>query len=115
MTASDSEKPQSDYTNRRTVPRYSLIATVDVIESSSDMRLSGRLSEVSRKGAYIDVLNALPKGTLVKIRVSRDCGTFATAAKIIYVQEGMGMGVAFMDTPEDQLSVLDAWLAELGS
>jgi PilZ domain len=115
MAAWDSPKPHSDYANRRTVPRFSLIATVEVVESSSDMRLSGRLSEVSRKGAYIDVLNALPTGTLVKIRVSRDCGTFATGAKVIYVQEGMGMGVAFMDTPEDQLNVLDAWLAELGS
>jgi hypothetical protein len=115
MTAWDSLKPQSDYQNRRSVPRYALIATVEVVESSSDMRLSGRLSEVSRKGAYIDVLNTLPAGTLVRIRVSRDCGTFASAAKIIYVQEGMGMGVAFLDTPEDQLEVLDAWLAELAS
>jgi hypothetical protein len=25
----------------------------------------------------------------------------------------MGMGVAFMDTPDDQLQILDVWLAEL--
>ena len=37
----------------------------------------------------------------------------ATEAKIIYVQEGMGMGIVFVDIPPDQLKILDGWLAEL--
>lgn len=98
---------------RRTVPRYSLIATAEVIEPPSDVRMSGRISEISRKGCYFDILNTLPVGTIVHLRVTRDQGSFATMARIIYVQEGIGMGLAFIDPPEDQLRILDSWLAEL--
>ena len=97
---------------RRTVPRYSLIATAEVIEPPSDARMSGRISEISRKGCYFDILNTL-HGSIVQLRVTRDQGSFATMARIIYVQEGIGMGLAFIDPPEDQLRILDSWLAEL--
>jgi len=40
-------------------------------------------------------------------------GTFVTKGKIIYVQERIGMGLEFLDTPKDQLQILDSWLAEL--
>lgn len=103
------------FPNKRTVPRYSLIATVEITEPESDIRLSGRLSEISRKGCYVDILNTLPAATMIRLRVSRDRGTFTTAGKIIYVQEGMGMGVAFVDPPPDELKTLESWLAELES
>jgi hypothetical protein len=98
---------------RRTVPRYSLIATAEVIEPGSDARMSGRISEISRKGCYLDILNTLPVGTTLQLRITRDQGSFSTMARIIYVQEGIGMGLAFVDPPQEQLRVLDSWLAEL--
>ncbi|HLV94435.1 MAG TPA: PilZ domain-containing protein [Candidatus Acidoferrales bacterium] len=115
MNASNSFKPSAEgsYANRRTVPRYPLIATVEVVESASELRLSGRISEISRKGCYVDVLNTLPVGTFVQLTISRDSGTFTTTAKIIYVQEAMGMGVAFLDIAADQMATLDSWIAEL--
>lgn len=100
---------------RRSVPRYSLIATVEVVESANETHMSGRVSEISRKGCYIDVLNALPPGTAVRLWISRDEGTFETPGKIIYAHPGMGMGVGFVDTTPAQLQILDTWLAELAS
>jgi PilZ domain len=113
MPSSDPPVSQVSYRDKRTVPRYPLIATVEILECVSEMRLCGRLSEISRKGCYVDVLNALPVGTMIQLRVSRDKGTFVTAGKIIYVHEGMGMGVAFTDPAADQLQILDSWLSEL--
>ena len=101
------------HTNKREVLRYSLIATADVVESVSGMRISGRISELSRKGCYVDALNNLPPQTPVHIRISRDSGTFSSPAKVIYVQDRMGMGLAFIGTPDDQLKILDSWIAEL--
>jgi len=101
------------YRDKRTVPRYEFIATVEVVEPVSDMRLSGRVSEISRKGCFVDILNTLPAGTKVNLRITRDQGAFFTPAMIIYVQEGMGMGIAFREPPVDQLEILDAWLAKL--
>ncbi len=103
------------YREQRTVPRYEFIATVELVEPVSDMRLVGRVSEISRKGCYVDVLNTLPSGTKIRISITRDLGAFATPAKVIYVQEGMGMGIAFVDPSADQLKILDTWLSELAS
>jgi hypothetical protein len=103
------------YREKRTVPRYSFIAHVEMIEPASDTHIAGRVSEISRKGCYIDVLITLPPGTLIQLKVLRDLGTFSTKGKIIYAQESMGMGVAFLDIEDDQLKTLDAWLAELAA
>lgn len=102
----------TSYSNRRSVPRYSLIATAEIIEPISDVRFSGRISEISRKGCYIDLLNTLPMHTVIRVRILRDKGNFESPGKIIYAQEGMGIGVGFLDTPAEQLNTLDSWLAE---
>jgi PilZ domain len=101
------------YAEQRQSPRYSLIVNVDILEPASDVHMSGRVSEISRKGCYVDILNPLPVGTLIFMTIFRDVGTFASKGKIIYLQQGMGMGVAFQETAPDQLKILDSWLAEL--
>jgi PilZ domain len=108
-------EPGPSYRERRSVPRYSLIASAEISEPTSELRIAGRISEISRKGCYVDLLNTLPVSTPIILRITRDSGTFSTTAKIIYVQEAMGMGVAFLDTTEEQLQILDSWLAEIAA
>ncbi len=110
---SDATKINGPHGERRTAPRYMFIATVDIVELGTNTRMSGRVSEISRFGCYVDILNALPKGTAIRIRIYNDSGSFESAGKIIYVQENMGMGVGFVDPPDDQMQILDRWLAEL--
>ena len=100
---------------RRSVPRYSLIAQAEIIEPGSGVRIAGRISEISRKGCYIDLLNTLPVSTVVEVRVSRDQGSFFSRGRIIYAQEGMGMGIAFQEMTPDQQRILDAWIEGLSS
>lgn len=107
--------PSPPYNEKRTVPRYSFFADVEVMDLATEARMSGRISEISRKGCFVDLLNPLPKETFVRLKVSRDQGNFTTKGRIIYTQEGMGMGVAFEDVAVDQLKILDAWLAELSA
>ncbi|MGD0402893.1 MAG: PilZ domain-containing protein [Candidatus Acidiferrales bacterium] len=101
------------YSNRREVPRFSLIAVAVLREPESDTKISGRISELSRKGCYVDTLISLPEGTNLEVRISRDQGVFDSLAKIIYVQHGMGMGLAFVNPADEQLKILDSWLEEL--
>ena len=103
------------YRERRSVPRFALIATAEITEPASGVHISGRISEISRKGCYLDILNTLPVGTQLRLTIFRDQGTFTTNGKVIYAQEGMGMGISFADLASDQLKVLDAWLGELHS
>jgi PilZ domain len=97
----------------RTVPRYTFVAVAEIVEIESKVCIVGRVSEISRKGCYVDTLNPLPLGTSLSVVISRDQGNFATRGKVIYVHEGIGMGVAFLDLSHDQLKILDGWLAEL--
>jgi hypothetical protein len=118
MTLSDfpnSSRDSATLKGQRAVKRYSFVATTELMDSGSATRLSGRVSEISRQGCYVDILNALPVGTLINVLISRDKGVFVTKGKIIYVHEGFGMGVAFVDPTNEQLKVLDSWLAELPS
>ncbi|HEY1865499.1 MAG TPA: PilZ domain-containing protein [Candidatus Acidoferrales bacterium] len=98
---------------KRTVPRYTFVAVAEIIEIESKVCIVGRVSEISRKGSYVDTLNPLPLGTSLSVLISRDQGNFATQGKVIYVHEGIGMGVAFLNPSDDQLKILDSWLAEL--
>lgn len=107
---SGTAKPDS---SARMQPRYTFAATTEITDSSSTMRISGRVSEISRKGCYVDSLNTLPVGTMLNLQILRDLGTFATKGKVIYVHERFGMGIVFLDAPEGQLKILDEWLSEL--
>lgn len=108
-------KPSNQSRQQRTAPRYIFIATADILEPLSGVHLSGRISEISAKGCYVDVLNALPVGTEVGVKVTRDKGTFASSARVLYMQDGMGMGLVFTQTQADQVKILEGWLAELGA
>lgn len=103
------------YREKREVPRFGFFAEVVLTEPATDTRISGRISEISRKGCFVDLLNPLPVGTPIELKITRDQGVFVSKGRIIYVQPGMGMGVAFVDVPADQIKILDAWLQELSS
>jgi hypothetical protein len=100
---------------RRAVPRYTLIATAELIDPGSGVRLSGRVSEIGRNGCFMDILNTLPAETMVLVRITRDQGVFESPARIVYVLERMGMGIGFVDPPAEQLRILDSWLADLNT
>jgi len=105
----------TSHNRQRAVPRYTFVATTELIDSATATHLSGRVTEISRQGCYVDTLNALPVGTSLNVLISRDQGIFVTKGEIIYVHEGFGMGVVFLDPSKDQLQILDSWLAELQS
>jgi hypothetical protein len=97
---------------RRLVPRYALIAQAEILEPASGTSIAGRVSEMSVKGCYVDLLNTLPVGTAVEVRVTRDQGKFMSRGRVIYAQDGMGMGIRFADLAVDQLKILESWLEE---
>jgi hypothetical protein len=104
------DNQSSPFLRKREVPRFALIVSVEVTESNTGVRTSGQISEISRKGCYIDIVNTLPVTTPIKIVISRDQETFTTDGTVIYTQEGIGMGVAFKQPALEQLGILDVWL-----
>lgn len=95
------------------MPRYSFVATTELTDPVNAIRLSGRVTEISRHGCYVDALNALPVGTSLNLEITCDQGKFTTKSRIIYIHSGIGMGIAFHETAESQMKILESWLAAL--
>jgi hypothetical protein len=89
-----------------------MLAVAELVEPASTMCIVARMTEVSRNGCYVNTPSTLPADTSLKVVISCDERTFMTNGKVIYVHEGIGMGIAFVDSTEDQLEVLNSWLAD---
>jgi hypothetical protein len=97
--------------DRRAAPRYTLILLAEVTDRLSSAKFTARTSDVSRTGCYVDMLNPLPRGTLVQLRLRNQKEIFECGAIVMYVSPGLGMGVQFEELPPGQLERLDRWLA----
>jgi hypothetical protein len=98
--------------DRRKTTRYGFMAVAELTDPGDAKLISGKVTQISRGGCYVDSPKTFPVGTSLKVIISRDGRTFVAKANIIHVQEQIGMGVAFLDPPQDQLRILDSWIAE---
>jgi|HubBroStandDraft_1064217.scaffolds.fasta_scaffold337527_2 hypothetical protein len=105
----------SRFAERRSVPRYPYVAGALIIEPLTQTRLSAQTSEISAKGFYIDKLDELPKNTVIQILIHRNSGVFKSWARVVYVEPGIGTGIAFFDTLPAQQQTIAEWIAEIGS
>ena len=106
-------RPQFGH-ERRTMPRYSFVASSELTDFSTAEHLAGRVAELSLSGCYVFLRkNPPPVGTELSVRIERDNMRFVAPAKTIYVRDRKGMGVMFLDPPPDQLQILESWLAEI--
>lgn len=98
---------------RRRTPRYMFFASAELLEEKSEVRVASRVSELSRYGCYLDMMNPFPKDTHVLLKVWREEGNvLQTKGRIIYSQPNMGAGVVFVDMEEKYVPMLEQWLAQ---
>ena len=97
---------------RRRTPRYTFIASAELIEEASDVRIATRVSELSLHGCYLDMMNPFPVGTLVLVKISAGEAFFQAKSKIVYSQMNMGAGVTFLTIDAPYQPVLERWLDE---
>jgi|SRR5579864_4681916 len=98
--------------DRRHAPRYPLVLRAEITDQLSSTKFTARTSDISRTGCYLDMLTPLPQGAKILVHLYNEEETFESAATVIYVSPGLGMGVAFAANLEaNQLVVLDRWLA----
>jgi len=99
---------------RRRTPRYTFIASAELIEEASDVRIATRVSELSLHGCYLDMMNPFPVATHVLVKISAGDAFFQAKSKIVYSQANMGAGVVFLETEPEYQPVLERWLDEAG-
>ncbi len=99
-------------TDRRSAPRYPLILSAEVSDKPSGAKFSARTADVSRTGCYIDMLNPIPAGSQVAVRLQHEDEFFEADGRVVYISPGLGMGIAFAsNVPPAQQAILDRWLA----
>ena len=99
-----------EYHEKRRTPRYSFIASAELIEVRADVRIASRVSELSLHGCYLDMMNPFPKDTLVLVKISAGDAFFEAKSKIIYSQPNMGAGLGFVEIAPPSQAVLERWL-----
>jgi PilZ domain-containing protein len=95
---------------KRFTPRFPFVASAELIEEGSHTKLNCRVSELSLHGCYIDVLNTLPEGTVVTVKVFADGEFFESKAVVEFAHPRLGMGLSFLDLKPHFLTVLKGWL-----
>jgi hypothetical protein len=97
---------------QRCEPRYPFIAAAELVEEDSGARLDSRISDLSLNGCYVDTVNPLPDGTLVRLRIFTETHSFEAPATVVHSQAFMGMGVKFREVQPKFGEVLRLWLPE---
>jgi hypothetical protein len=106
------EENMADNERRRT-QRYGFIASAELVEIKADVRMVSRVSELSRHGCYLDMINPFPKDTLVLVKISAGDAYFEGKGNIAYTQPNLGAGVKFTEIEQQYVPVLERWLDEL--
>ena len=96
---------------QRRTPRYTFIASAELIEQKTDVRIATRVSELSLHGCYLDMMNPFPQDTQVLVKIFAGEEFFHAKAKIIYVQPNLGCGLSFLEVEPQPLAVIGRWLA----
>jgi hypothetical protein len=104
----------SEPAEKRRHPRFPFSTGGEAFDLQANVHVTGRLSDISRSGCYMDTISPFAVNTAIILAVTHEGRTFKTKAKVVYSLNGMGMGMMFTTMEPDQARVLDRWLAELG-
>jgi len=102
-----------EVTEHRQSPRYSFSCDAEVIDIEGNTRILGRVTDIARRGCYVDCISPFPPGTLLAVKIKRGIQTFETQGSVAYSTVGLGMGLCFTVTEQPHAHLLEAWLGEL--
>ena len=98
----------------RRSPRFPFVAVAELSHAESGEKLASRVAELSLNGCYVDMLNTLPIGSIVTIKIFAESDCFEATAKVIYTHSNLGMGLAFQEVSIKSGALLRGWLVKAG-
>jgi hypothetical protein len=98
---------------RRKIPRYAVNADSEVEEPRVRARINGRMTDLGMGGCYVDAIMTFPKGTPVRVRMSREDLNFEADAKVVFSKPGLGMGLEFTELTPIHRRYLQEWVDQL--
>jgi len=92
--------------------RVPFVAHAEIIDVNSEVRLKAQTGDLSQHGCYMDMVNPLPRGVAVKVRIEHRKETFAATAGVVYSAPHLGMGLVFRDVEAGKEVTLEKWLTD---
>jgi hypothetical protein len=103
------------FAQRRTVPRYPFVGPVEILDILTRTRLVAQIVEISLRGCYLATLNSLESNSVIELRIRQDHEIFEALARVARVEEGKGMGIAFLKIEPPKELLLREWITRLSS
>lgn len=109
------QKSPSAYTGRQRAPRYGFVASIEVLDLESDIRLQERTADLSLYGCCVAAAaqKSFLTGTRVRIRIVHGGAKFAAIGRVAYSNSDGEMGIAFVRIEENDQATLEKWISEL--
>jgi hypothetical protein len=98
------------FAQKRSVPRYPFAARVTVLEPISGLELTGRTSDISLKGCFVESVDQFPLNSIVQVRIEVASESFETWARVAHVHAALGTGIGFFQISPDQQLILQTWV-----
>src|ERR1700683_2862820 len=98
---------------RRASQRFVVVASADVLDLNSGMRISARVADLSLSGCYMDCLSPLPVGSNMRLRISCNSQSVELKATVRFSHASLGMGVGFTALTPDQLETIGQWMGAM--
>jgi len=95
---------------RRRTPRYPFAASAELVEPSSGVKSTLKVTELSLNGCFVQAPNPLEKGTSVLLKIYKDPQYFEARATVMYATPNQGMGLTFHEVKPFFVGVLQKWL-----
>ncbi len=105
--------PVAATVERRNNLRWACSATVEVLEIQSGANIKARTTDLGPGGCYVDTINILAAGTLVRVRIALARRGFEADATVKYALPGMGMGLWFTEMAQHDRAILEEWANEM--
>ncbi len=97
--------------DKRSAKRISYRSEVEC-SVNGDSLLNPEISDLSVTGAFIDSLNEIPPGSRVRLKFALPTGKVVTVeAEVVHSMPHFGMGVRFLDLPEEQRRAIESLVA----
>lgn len=92
--------------------RVPFIAAAEIVELNTEVRLAAQTGDLSPHGCYMDMVNPLPLGSAVKVRIEHRQQIFSATAGVVYSVPHLGMGLVFRDIEAGKEVTLEKWLTD---
>jgi PilZ domain-containing protein len=98
---------------RRREPWQPFFATIELLETQSDVRIEARTGDLSLHGCYVDTMNPFPTASKVRVTIIHENTKFTAVGNVAHSQPNVGMGISFTEIDAEQRKVLMQWLSSM--